>query len=188
MNKWVLDLLRSKQTIFSVRDLGQFIWHGSDAYLRNRISFLEKKWIIKNVARGIYATRGEYDRFELANKIYSPSYISFFSALYYHKVIFQYQSDVYLAYRKTDTKKLKDFSIILKNLKSNLLFNPEGILVQEFYSIAGRERAFLDTLYIFWETYFDNLSHMDWEYVLRLVKIYDSLKLERLVQTYIPHK
>gem|GEM_PF-6718783 len=56
---------------------------------------------------------------------------------------------MYLAYRKTDTKKLKDFSIILKNLKSNLLFNPEGILVQEFYSIAGRERAFLDTLYIF---------------------------------------
>lgn len=127
-----------------------------------------------------------YDRFEFANKIYAPSYVSFFSALYYHKVIFQYQSDVYLAYRKTDTKKLKDFSIILKNLKSDVLFNPEWVVIQEFYSIAGRERAFLDTLYIFWETYFDNLDHMDWEYVLKLINIYHSPRLERLVQDYIP--
>jgi len=188
MNQWILELLKSKQSVFSVRDLSQFIRHSSDAYLRNRISFYEKKWILYSVARGIYTTRETCDRFELANKIYSPSYISFFSALYHHGVIFQYQRDVYIAYRKTDTKKLQDFSIILKTLKSDLLFNPEWILIQEFYSIATKERAFLDTLYLFGETYFDNLDSMNWGYIQKLVKIYDSPRLEKLVQTYIPKK
>ncbi len=56
--------------------------------------------------------------------------------------------------------------------------------MREFYSIAGRERAFLDTLYIFGETYFDNLSNMDWQYAQELVKIYDSRALEKLLKTY----
>lgn len=101
------------------------------------------------MARGIYATRETYDRFELANKIYSPSYVSFFSALYCHAMIFQYQSNVYLAYQKTTTTHLAAFDIILKNLKEELLFNQEGIEIREHYSMAGKERAFLDTLYIF---------------------------------------
>ena len=70
----------------------------------------------------MYTTKPDYDRFELANKMYSPSYISFFSSLYFHRVIFQYQEDVYLAYRKTDIRRLDGFNIILRALKDDLLF------------------------------------------------------------------
>lgn len=186
MDKLIIDLIRTDQTIFSVADLSYYIKHSSIQYLRNRISFYVKKWILTKIAKWIYATRQNYDKYELANKIYSPSYISFFSSLYYHKVIFQYQNDVYLAYMKSTTKKLDNFNIILKNLKDSLLFNPTWIEIKEYYSIASKERAFLDTLYIFWETYFDNLDSMDWEKIKSLLMIYSSPKLEKLVKTYLP--
>ncbi|MDP2395974.1 MAG: hypothetical protein Q8M44_03685, partial [bacterium] len=60
----------------------------------------------------------------LVNKIYSPSYISFFSALYHYSIIFQYDTDVYLAYMKSDSRKILDFEIKLKTLKNEILLNP----------------------------------------------------------------
>jgi predicted transcriptional regulator of viral defense system len=56
--------------------------------------------------------------------MYSPSYISFFSALYHHSIIFQYENDIYLAYKKSDVRKVLDFEIKLKNLKKEILLNP----------------------------------------------------------------
>ncbi len=79
---------------------------------------------------------------------------------------------------------MTEFDIVLKKLKDDLLFNPEWIEVKNNYSIASKERAFLDTLYIFWETYFDNLDDIDFEKVKELMKIYNSRKLENLVLTY----
>ncbi len=185
MEEWILKLLKNKQVIYTVNELAKYIRHSSENYLRIRISYYCKKWIFKRLARWIYATRDKYDVFELANKIYSPSYISFYSALYHHKIIFQYSLDVYLAYQKSDSKQLDGFKIILKNLKKDLLFNSEGIEINEQYSIASKERAFLDTLYIYGETFFDNLEGLDWWKVKELVKIYKSKKLEKLLQTYI---
>ena len=185
MEEWILKLLKNKQVIYTVNELAKYIKHSSENYLRVRISYYCKNGIFKRLARWIYATRDKYDIFELANKIYSPSYISFYSALYHHKMIFQYPHDVYLAYQKSDSKELDGFKIILKNLKKDLLFNSEGIEVTEQYSIASKERAFLDTLYIYSETFFDNLDWLDWWKVKELVKIYKSKKLEKLLKTYI---
>ena len=184
MNKKFLQVFNSDQTVFSVNDLSKYISHKTDNYLRGRISFYVKKGVFKKVARGFYSLRKDYNTFELANKIYSPSYISFFSALYYHKIIFQFQNNVYLAYRKTDQKILQAYTIVLKNLKQDLLLNLEWIEIKKYYSIASKERAFLDTLYIYGETYFDNIDVIDQKKVQQLLKIYNSRKLEKLVKTY----
>ncbi len=57
MNQKKIELIQNKQTLFSVSELSHFIKHSSDGYLRNRISFYEKKWILTNVAKWIYSIR-----------------------------------------------------------------------------------------------------------------------------------
>lgn len=188
MKNWILELLKSEKSIFSVDELSIYIDHKNEQYLRNRISNYTKQWVLKIIARWFYSTKDKYDKFELANRIYSPSYISFFSALYYHQIIFQFQNEIYLAYIRSGNKKINDSEIILKYLKKDILLNLEGIITEKNYSIASPERAFLDTLYIFWEIYFDNLDKISKDNVDKILPIYNSKRLEKLANSYFLKK
>ena len=98
---------------------------------------------------------------ELASMIYSPSYISFETALYHHGIIFQVSpSQVDIVYKKTDTKYLESLELYIKKraLKQDILLNTNGIIHENNYSIASAERAFLDMIYISKNYYFDNLE------------------------------
>ena len=77
-----------------------------------------------------------------------------------------------------------DFNINLKNLKKEILLNPNWILNNWYYSLASPERAFLDTLYLFWEIHFDNTSKLDYEEILRLLPIYKNKTLEKRAKSY----
>jgi len=44
-----------------------------------------------------------------------------------------------------------------------ILVNPQGVEIRDEYSIASRERAFMDTIYLNTEYHFDNLSPIDWD-------------------------
>jgi len=181
----IIELYNSKNTVFTFDELKNIFWIQNIQVLKNKIWYLKKKWILYSPTRWIYYLKEkQINKFELANKIYSPSYISFFSALYTHQVIFQYQNDVYLAYKKTDTKKILDFEIKLKTLKKEILFNPSWIINNWTYSIASPERAFLDTIYLFWDIHFDNISKLDYEKIIELIPIYSSKNLEEKVKTY----
>jgi len=100
-------------------------------------------------------------------------------------MIFQYQNDVFLAYQKSDTKKVLDFEIRLKHLKREILLNPSGIFHTGTCSIASPERAFLDTLYLYGAIHFDNLSMLDVDKIQELLPMYKNKKLIQLSQPYL---
>ncbi len=181
----LLKLYKDKKTVFNFDDLKTIFAISNNQVLKNKIHYLKTKNILSSPTRWIYILQDkELNKFELANKIYSPSYISFFSALYHHSIIFQYQDDVYLAYKKTDEKQILDFSIKLKNLKKTILLNPDWIINNWYYSIASPERAFLDTIYLFWDIHFDNISNIKLEEVIRLLPIYHNKALEKKAKSY----
>ena len=181
----ILQLYKWKQTVFNFSDLESIFGITNTQVLKNKIQFLKKKWILSSPRRGIYVVRDKpVNSFELANKIYSPSYISFYSALYHHKMIFQYPEEVYLAYKKTQMQDIAGLQVELKTLKKNILLNPSGIIHNGLYSIASAERAFLDTLYLSGEIHFDNLDMIDVNKVKELLKIYQSKTLEKRAVSY----
>lgn len=184
MNK-ILALFNSKKTVFTFDELQELFWATNKQVLKNKLNNLVKKSILERLVRWIYCLKNkEVDKFELANKIYSPSYISFFSSLYFHSIIFQYDEDVYLAYKKTDIRKTPIININLKSLKKEILLNPTWIINNWEYSIAWPERAFLDTIYLYSDIHFDNISKLDYDKVLEILPIYNSKSMEKKVKSY----
>jgi predicted transcriptional regulator of viral defense system len=192
MKNIVLDVWDSKNTVFTVNELSQLIEHSSESSLRLKISNYKKRGYIEKVVKWIYTLpKRKIDSFELVNKIYSPSYISFFSALYYHWVIFQpTPGQVSLAYKKSEVRVFKelDFEVHLKSLKQDVLLNNQWLIFKDTYTIASPERAFLDTIYLCPNTYFDNTDLLDIKKIKNLLVIYkrEKMMIER-VKKYFPN-
>lgn len=192
MKNIILNVWDSKNTVFTVNELSNIIEHDSDSSLRLKISNYAKKWYIERITKWLYALPNrEVNAFELANKIYSPSYISFFSALYHYGIIFQADSsNVFLAYKKSWIKKIEklNLEISLKNLKQGILLNTDWLIFKWNYTIASPERAFLDTIYLYSNIYFDNIDQLNTEEIKRLIPIYkrDNMMNNR-VKKYFPN-
>ena len=181
----ILKLSQSSSTVFTFDELKTLFWIKNNQALKNKLSYYIKIWLLERIVRWVYSLKDkEINRFELANKIFSPGYISFFSALYLYWIIFQYEEDVYLAYKKSDTRKTPLVNVRLKSLKKKILLNPTWIINKWSYSIASPERAFLDTIYIYRDIYFDNISGLDQNQIFELLKIYNSKTLEKRVKSY----
>lgn len=192
MKNLILNIWKSKNTVFSVNELSQFIEHSSESSLRVKISNYAKKWYIEKVYRWIYSLANiDINPFELANKIYSPSYISFFSALYHHWIIFQANpKEIDLVYKKSQLVQLKDLdlTIRLRFLKQDILLNTEWLIIKDWYTIASPERAFLDTIYLYKDIYFDNIDSLNTDKIKDLIPIYkkDKMMTKRVLQ-YFPN-
>ena len=192
MKNFILNVWNSKSTVFTVNELSNFIEHSSDSSLRLKISNYTKRGYIEKIVKWLYALPNkEINTFELANKIYSPSYISFFSALYHHSIIFQaIPNEIFLAYKKSETKKIKNVNleIQLKCLKESILLNEQWLIFTNNYTIASPERAFLDSIYIYGNIYFDNLDVLNIKKIINLIPLYwkNTMMLSR-VKKYFPN-
>lgn len=76
------------KTVFSLKNL-QNLW-GSNIHTTKVIAkrMVDKK-LITRINRGYYALDEEFNIYELANLIVSPSYVSLNSSLFYHGISFQ---------------------------------------------------------------------------------------------------
>ena len=84
------NLLRSKQTVFSFKEL-MLLWGGiNSTTARARIHYYVAQGQLYPLRRGLYAKDKDYDRFELATRIFTPSYISFETVLQSQGIIFQH--------------------------------------------------------------------------------------------------
>jgi len=177
-------LLRSKKTVFSTKDVA-LLWSDTNIFAAKvRLSYYVKKEKLIRLRKGIYAKDRNYDRYELATKILKPSYISFETVLGASGMTFQYYSQIFVAsYVKRDVTcdgQLYSF----RTIKNPVLINPKGIDKDREYSIASKERAFLDTIYRSKDYYFDNLSPLDWNKVFEVLQIYKNKKMEKKVNKY----
>lgn len=179
----ILGLYKEPQTVFSLKEISLLFPEISPPNLKRRLHYFVKVGKINRVRRGIY-TKEKYDLKELANKLYAPSYISFETVLQEEGMIFQYYKSTYLASYLSRDVAIKSFKFVYRKIKSEILLNREGVEERENYFIATTERAFLDTVFLFKDYYFDNLGSLDWEKVARIKKIYKSKTLEKRVKEY----
>lgn len=172
-------ILESVQTVFSFKELSLICDKETSLSLAKKLNYYVKKGYLYSPCRGIYSKNENYNKFELANRLYSPSYISFESVLFQEGVVFQYNSDLTVASYLSRSIAIEANSISYRKLKEEILFNTNGIIQRDNYWIATKERALLDTLYLYKKYYFDNIIALDLLKLEEYLEIYKSNSLKR---------
>lgn len=177
-------LLRSPRTIFSTKDAALLWGEERESTVSARLNKYVRAGKLIRVHRGLYAKDKNYDKFELAIKIYTPSYISFETALAKAGVIFQFYGQILIASYVTREVIVDDKTYSYKRVRDSILTNHTGIEVKNNYHIATPERAFLDVVYLSKNYHFDNLSPLNWDKVFEILPIYKNKSLEKRVKKY----
>ena len=180
-----VKLLKSGQTVFSTQDLA-ILWAISDTnYLKTKIYRLTNSGTLKRIRRGIYALDKDYNRFELANKLVSPSYVSLQTVLAQKGVLFQYDSTIYSIAGRSIQASIREQTFVYKKIKDDIMLVRQGTEVENGVTMATLERAILDMLYLEKDCYFDNPNSVDWDKCFSLAKMYNNTKLnQRLTKLY----
>lgn len=172
------------------------------SYFRRQISEWKKKdWLIE-LRRGMYIINDLYFKEKIsplyiANKIYTPSYISLEYALYEYEIIPETVKVVTsITTRKTARFKNKFGQFNYTKIKNELFFgyyliNHQGQNI--FYAV--REKAILDFIYInlssfketeedFYHYRFQNLESISWKKLEGYLKKFKSNKLKRVMKLF----
>lgn len=182
---YILDLMRSKKTVFTFKDLILF-WEESDVnFVKKKIHRYVKGGKMNAVRRGVYSKDKNYDKYELATKIYTPSYVSMETVLGAAGITFQLYGHIFVASYTTKEIECDGQKYSYKKIKDTILTNQAGIESRENYSIASPERAFLDVIYLNKDYHFDNLSALNWEKVYEILPIYGgNTRMAKMVKMY----
>jgi len=177
-------LLRSPKTIFSLKDVSLLWGEESDEVIKKRLNKYVTAGKLIRVRRGLYAKDKDYNRFELATRINTPSYISFETVLTREGVNFQYYGNIFVASYINREITVGDQKITFVRMKDYVLTNTIGIEHKDGIATASRERAFLDRIYVSKDYHFDNLRSLDWNKVMEILPIYNNKRLEKKVREY----
>jgi len=185
--EYVEVLLRSPKTVFSTKDAALLWGEEKEQTVSGRLHKYVKAGKLIKVHRGIYAKDKNYNRFELATRIYTPSYISFETVLTRAGINFQFYSNIFVASYVTRDIEAGDQKISFIRMKDYVLSNTTGIEHQDGTATATKERAFLDRIYISKDYHFDNLNALDWDKVFQILPIYNNKRMEKKVKSYFKH-
>ncbi|MCF7830852.1 hypothetical protein K9M41_02565 [Candidatus Gracilibacteria bacterium] len=180
---YISVILRSSKTIFSFKDIA-LLWGDSGNATRVRVNYYIKTGKLYHVRRGIYAKDKDYDKLELATKIYPPAYISFETVLVKEGVIFQLYGQIFVASYLNREITIDNQIYSYRKIKDSVLTNNAGIENRGNYSIATKERAFLDMVYLNKNYHFDNFTSLDWDKVLEILPIYNNKSMEKMIKRY----
>jgi len=137
-------------TIFSLNEIKNI----EPDFYRPRLNEWQDKGYIKKIIRGYYLFSdielSEEILFKIANRIYSPSYVSLESALsYYHIIPESVYGITSISTRKTYRFTTSIGEFIYRTLKSTLFFGYDLIKFQEKHlRMASTEKALLDYFYL----------------------------------------
>lgn len=187
MKNLTYSINKLPQSVFTTREIALILRETNSDIVKSKINYYVKKGELFSISRGIYSKDEEFSKFELATKLYTPSYVSFDTILSKHDIVFQYDSGVHLASYVTREIETKDVKIYYKKMRSNILSNPLGIFYENKYPEASAERAFLDTIFIFGKRHFDNLTPIDFEKCKQMLSIYDNAITKEDLKKYARH-
>ena len=178
----------SNQTVFTSKEIA-LLWSESNPNnLKNKINYYVKSGVLRSLRRGLYALVGkDYLPFEVANRIFSPSYISLHTVLAAEGVVFQYDSRIYSLTYQTRDLTIDNQGYIFRKISDDILSNPNGLINKETYWMATKERAFLDSLYLNGEMYFDHLNNINWDTCGKLLPVYHNQALNKRFEKYAQH-
>lgn len=178
---FILDIYKDKRTVFRLPDISMLFPEEENKYLSNRMGYYVQTGRLLNPRKGIYAKPG-YNPLEMANLLYTPSYISLEYVLQQAGLIFQYDtrytSVSYLTREVEADRKIYSY----RRIKEEVIMNTTGIVCGEGnINTATPERAFLDMLYLNKNFYFDNINLPDRQLIERIIPAYKSAALEKRV-------
>ena len=141
------------------------------------LSRLSKKKLLIRLTKGIFILPENLDKLpEIANQLYSPSYLSFESALSLYGVLSQYPYTItFAAPRKTKKLQLYDREVEYRQIKPSLFI---AFVKQNNLFLATPEKALLDQLYLVSKGVATlskeelDLSSVDKKKILKLSKIF----------------
>lgn len=180
-------LLRSAKTVFLTKDAALLWGEERESIISGRLNKYVRAGKLIRIRRGIYAKDNNYDRFELATRIYTPSYISFETVLTREGINFQYYSNIFVASYVTREINVNGQKISFVRMKDYVLSNTFGIENKKGYSTASKERAFLDRIYVSKDYHFDNLDILNWDKVFEILPIYQNKRMDKKVKKYFEH-
>ena len=127
----IIKLFRSKNTVFTFKDI-VLIWGEADPDLvKSKVNYYVKKGELYSIRKGIYAKDKNYNRLELATKIFTPSYISLETILLKEGVIFQYYKSIFVISYLSREIVCDKQKYIFKKLKNISLNDTRGIKKKE---------------------------------------------------------
>jgi hypothetical protein len=182
--EYIEILLRSSKTVFSTKDIALLWCERGGVSTRMRLRDYVKNGKLIRVHRGMYAKDKKYDHFELATKIYTPSYVSFETVLTRTGVNFQYYGNIFVASYVTREIEADGQKISFVRMKDFVLSNTIGVEHINDMAIATKERAFLDRIYVSKDYHFDHLDVLDWDKVFEILPIYRNKRMEKKVGEY----
>jgi predicted transcriptional regulator of viral defense system len=185
--QYIEILLRFPKSVFTTKDIAMLWGEKGETRVRVRLSNYVKRGKLIRVHRGIYAKDKNYDRFELATRIYTPSYISFETVLTRSGINFQYYGNIFVASYVTREIEIDGQKISFIRMKDYVLSNTIGIEHANDISTATKERAFLDRIYISKDYHFDHLDVLDWDKVFEILPIYRNKRMDKKVAEYFKH-
>ncbi len=167
-------ILRSPKTVFTFGDVALLWGEPGTQAVRVRLSYYVHRGKLYRIRRGLYAKDRNYNKLELATRIYPPSYVSFETILAQEGLIFQFHAQISVASYLTREIEVDGQTYSFRRIKTPILANLMGVENRNETSFATRERAFLDTLYLHSDYYFDNLGGLDWNKVFDMLPIYQN--------------
>jgi predicted transcriptional regulator of viral defense system len=174
-------ILKSNKTVFTFNDIALIWQEQASQATRVRISYYINKGELIKLRRGIYAKSNNYNKLELATRIFTPAYVSFETVLASEGLVFQVYEKIYVASYVTREIIIDKKVYSYRRIKLPVLTNPVGVLQDGITSVATKERAFLDTLYAQKDYHFDSLHSLEWEKVFEILPIFENKRMEKSV-------
>jgi predicted transcriptional regulator of viral defense system len=192
-------LLRSGLKFFNLDDL-VLLWSESNkSNLSKLIYYYLKTKKIYKLKSGLYTllpldSIEEKHLFVIAQKIITPSYITYHSALINHALNFQYYNSIHLSalYNKTIKLTIGKLGLVefkFHKIKSDLLYSSIGIetthLDSGSYSITSKERTVIESWYLNSNIGIDNLNtKFDKNMLIVLAKLYNQPRVNNNLKTF----
>lgn len=172
--KYLDIILHSWKTIFRYHDLELLLGIGNRYTLKN----IFQRWVDDGIfillQKWIYWLK-KYNNYELGTKLKTKSYISFETVLKSEWVVFQdYGNQIFLASDNNLKKTVGGNTFTYHKIKDDILMNPLGLIHKWSYTIASKERALCDRIYLNKDYYFDSLENIDLKLLEDISHIYNK--------------
>lgn len=172
-------LVDSERTVFTPSDL-RMLWQTNALNAKVSTIRMTEKGLLARLSRGFYVLNNRYNRYELANRILSPSYVSFHAALFFAGVNFQACREIGSVATRDYKKKVGDTLYAYAAMKKKLFFNAEGVVTRGNLSIALPERAILDSYYFGYLPDIDHAEALNKSFLEKLSVLYPQTVQEKI--------
>ena len=185
------SLILSQKNIFSLQDINAVWKIASRKKLLELIKYYIRTKRLMPLRRGLYAINTNFSELEIAQKLIPLSYISLYTALGIHGINFQYYQVIHSIAIASKKITSKNCNFIFHQIKTDIFYNATGLINEGHYTIASPERAICDTLYLYPQASFDNLSAISKNRLKKVIHIYENKRLlksiHKLIKDYDIH-